>query len=104
MREVSISSDGRFWIDVCVRPKDLSSWLCNIAIYPRAPDAQCAHPVDMGPHVEQLDVLTAFPSAVAAIEYGRALGLQLASRFYDRQQNRCAFGKVRVAHHLHRRR
>ena len=79
-RELSLSPDGRFWIEVIARPEPQTPWrwLAEVSLYLHAPDVSPNEPDALGKPVRKGDTVHGCSCAQSAIEYGRVLGLRMA--------------------------
>jgi hypothetical protein len=79
LRELFVSTDGRYWIDLAASPEfgAPGRWICEICLYPLGdggtkPDAALDLPTEC-------EVLNDFASAELALAGGRKLGLRLST-------------------------
>jgi len=81
-RELSVSPDGGFWIDVVARPEvgRPSRWCCEVSLHRRLPDSSSQPTWDLGSRIGESGTLHDRASVESAIEYGRALGLHTAEK------------------------
>ena len=81
LREVSVSPDGRFWIDVVARP-DVErpwKWRCKVSVHRRRPDGSPNLREHLDKPVSPPHSLNGFSTPESAVEYGRSVGLQMAA-------------------------
>ena len=80
LRELSVSSDGRFWVFVVARPEINRPWKwgCEVFLYRRGPGCRPDHAEHLDRPVGAPNLLTDFSTSDSAIEYGRAVGLRMA--------------------------
>ena len=80
LRELSVSSDGQFWVFVVARPENDRPWKwgCEVSLYHRLPASQPDHAEHLDRLVGSPNLLTDFSTSDSAIEYGRAVGLRMA--------------------------
>ena len=80
IRDLSVSPGGRFWIHVVAspEPEHCGRWMCEVSLHHRTADGTQEQSDDLGVLIGEPQTLNDCPSAEAAIEYGRTLGLRLA--------------------------